>query len=119
MPSIHTSPVNQSAGPFTVDGLGRISMSYSWSHRDSWIRPTDGGELGSRAQECLDGAAFVHGPVALSDLIQGQREVEDLSRVDLAVPYEVDQLREKAAHRRWAAVQVRMTEEELVAGQVA
>src|SRR5438067_2133180 len=119
MPSIHTSPLNQSAGPFTVGGLGRISMSYSWSHSDSWIRPTDGGELGSRAQERLDGAAFVHGPVTLGDLIQWEREVEDLARVDLAVPYEVDQLREEPAHWRWATVQMRVTEEELVAGQVA
>src|SRR5437588_12130061 len=119
MPSIHTSPLNHSAGPFTVDGLGRISMSYSWSHRDSRIRPTDGGNVGSRAEERLDGAAFVHGPVALGDLIQGQREVEDPPRVDLTVPDEVDQLGEEPAHRRWAAVQVRVTEEELVAGQVA
>src|SRR5438067_2456098 len=119
MPSIHTSPLNQSAGPFTVDGLGRISMSYSWSHRDSWIRPTDSGNVGSRVQERLDGAAFVHRPVAVGDLIQGQREVEDPPRVDLTVPDEVDQLGEEPAHWRWAAVQVRVTEEELVAGQVA
>src|SRR5204863_962855 len=80
--------------------------------------PTDGGEAGSRAQESLDGAAFVHRPVALGDLIQGQREIEDPPRVDLTVPDEVDQLGEEPAHWRWAAVQVRVAEEELVAGQV-
>ena len=75
--------------------------------------------VGSRAEERLDGATFVHGPVALGDLIQREGEVQDLPGVDGAVPDELDELGEEPAHRCRTAVQVGMAEKQLVAGQVA
>ena len=43
-----------------------------------------GGSFGCRSdgEEGLDGAAFVHGPVALGDLVEREGEVEDLAGVD-------------------------------------
>ncbi len=38
---------------------------------------------GSGQQEHLDGMALVHGLVAFGDLVEGEREVEDLARIDL------------------------------------
>jgi hypothetical protein len=37
-------------------------------------------------QEDLDGAALIHRLVTLGSLVKGTLEVEDLARVDLAVP---------------------------------
>src|SRR5438093_7329571 len=70
-------------------------------------------------QECLDGAAFVHGAVALGDLIEGECEVEDFAGIDVAVPDEVDELGKEPADGGGSAVQVGVTEEQLVAGEVA
>lgn len=47
---------------------------------------------GSWAKECLDGAALVHGPVALGGPFAGQLEVEDFAGVDGAIPDQVDEL---------------------------
>src|SRR5207244_6663693 len=69
-------------------------------------------------EQCLDGSAFVHGAVALGDVVEGQGEVENLAGVDLAVPDEVDQLGQEAAHRRGTSVQVDVGEEQLLAGEL-
>src|SRR4051794_28595322 len=52
------------------------------------------GGLGTalRMQENLDGAAFVHGPVTIGGLVEGQVEVENLARVDEPVGDPVDQV---------------------------
>src|SRR5438132_6082389 len=70
-------------------------------------------------QQRLDGAAFVHGAVALGDLIEGELEVEDLAGVDLTVPDEVDELRKEPADRCGAAMQMGVAEEQLIPGEVA
>src|SRR2546429_4659618 len=70
-------------------------------------------------QQRLDGAAFVHGAVALGDLIEGEREVEDLAGIDLAVPDEVDELGKEPADRCGATVQVGVAEEQLGPGEGA
>src|SRR5919106_1108240 len=57
-------------------------------------------------EEGLDGASLVHGAVAVVRLVEGEGEVEDPAGVDLAVPDQVDELGEEAAHRRGAAVEV-------------
>src|SRR3954470_16656942 len=72
----------------------------------------------SDRQERLDGAAFVHGAVPLGGLVEGQGEVEDLPGVDLAVPDEVDEFGQEPANGRRAAVEVRVAEEQLVAGEL-
>lgn len=63
-------------------------------------------------EQDLDGAAVVHRPVALGGAVEREGEVEDLSRVDLATPDEVDQLGQEATHRRGSAVQVDAGEEQ-------
>src|SRR3954470_13919333 len=65
-----------------------------------------------RAQQRLDGAALVHGPVTLGHLIERQRKDEDLAGIDLAIPDEVDQVRQVPAHRRGTAVQTDVREEQ-------
>jgi acyl-coenzyme A synthetase/AMP-(fatty) acid ligase len=73
---------------------------------------------GSRAQQCLDGAAFVHGAVALGDLVEWQREIEDLAGVDLVVAHQVDQFGQEAAHRRGSAEQANVGVEQFLAAEV-
>src|SRR6266700_5183422 len=107
MASIHTSPVNQSAGPLAVGFLGWTSMMSPSSF-----------PAGSGPEQRLDGAALVHGAVPLGDLLERQGQVEDLAGVDLAVPDEVDQLGQEAAHRCGTAVQVDVGEEHLLAGEL-
>lgn len=53
-----------------------------------------------RAQQCLDRAALVHRTVALRYLLQWQRQIEDLARIDRPAPDQVDQLGEEAAPQR-------------------
>src|SRR6266511_2620275 len=108
MASIHTSPVNHSAGPLAVGSFGRTSMT----------SPPPSFPGGSGPEQRLDRAAFVHGAVALGDLLERQGEVEDLAGVDLAVPDEVGQLGQEAAHRRGTAVQVDVGEEQLLSGEL-
>jgi hypothetical protein len=72
----------------------------------------------SGMQEGLDGAAFVHGPVAFRGFGQRQLEVEDSARVDLPAHDEVNQVGQEAADRGGAAVQVNVGEEQLLAGQL-
>ena len=57
--------------------------------------------------------ALVHRAVGGGGFVQRQLEVEDLARVDLALPDEVDELGQEAAHRRRAAVDVREAPEQV------
>ena len=66
-----------------------------------------------RAQERLDRAPFVHRLVAGCGVVERQLEVENLSRVDLAAPDQLDQLGQEAAHRGGAAVQVHKAPEQI------
>jgi predicted dehydrogenase len=79
----------------------RAALSASTSRPPLWREPQGGGPglLSSGAQQRLDGAAFVHGPVALGGLLQGQRQVEDLARVDPAGQHAVDQVGQVGADR--------------------
>src|SRR5258705_6209454 len=70
-------------------------------------------EIALRTQQRLDRAAFVHRAVPLRHLIEGQRQVEDLARIDLPLPHEVDQLGKEAAHWRGTAMQMDVRVEEL------
>jgi hypothetical protein len=66
----------------------RIS-SIPWDrHRTRWIPAGEICRL--RTQQCLDGAALVHGLIALGGLIKRQLKVEDPARVDRPVPDQVD-----------------------------
>src|SRR5436190_5268980 len=71
----------------------------------------------SGTQECLDRAALVHGAVAVGDLLERQREIEHLARVDRPVEDQVDQFGKIAAHRRRATVKTDVTEEQVCAVQ--
>jgi hypothetical protein len=73
---------------------------------------------GSWAEEYLDRLPPVHGLVAGEGLVEGEFEVEDLARVDLAVPDQLDELGQEAAHRGGAAVQVHVREEQFLARQL-
>ena len=76
------------------------------------LQPSDAGTADgerpgrSGTQEDLDRLALVHRAIAVGGLLERQLEVEDLARVDLAVPDKVDQLGQEATHRRGSAVQV-------------
>ncbi|GHO70488.1 hypothetical protein KSC_093800 [Ktedonobacter sp. SOSP1-52] len=59
-----------------------------------------------RTQQRLDRTALIHSAVALRHLLQGQFQVEDFARVYLALPDPVNEVRQEAAHRCWAAVQM-------------
>src|SRR5215218_6246124 len=64
-------------------------------------------------QEYLDRLALVHRTVGGGGLVERELEVEDLARVDLAVPDEVDEFGQEAAYRRGAAVHVREAPEQV------
>src|SRR3954452_14421478 len=70
-----------------------------------------------RGEQGLDGATLVHGAVALGGLVEGEGEVEDLARFDLAAGDEVDQVGQEAPYRGGAAVEVDVGEEQRQAGQ--
>src|SRR4051812_15355497 len=103
--SIQTSPVNHSAGPLPVVGLSMISM----------VTPLG---FGSDGEQDLGGASFVHGPVALGGLVEGQGEVEHDAGVDGAVPDQLDEPGEEPAHRCGPAVEVHGGEEEVATGEL-
>jgi hypothetical protein len=48
--------------------------------------------LGSKREQDLDGAAFIHRGVTFCRLVQRQGEIEDLAGIDLSVPDQLDQL---------------------------
>jgi hypothetical protein len=49
--------------------------------------------LGLGLQDGLDSPALVHRAAAVSNLIQGERKVEDLAGMDLFRPDQIDQIR--------------------------
>ena len=55
-----------------------------------------------QSQQRLDRAALVHHLVALGGLLKWEGEVKDLAGVDLAVPDELDQVRQEPARGRRA-----------------
>jgi hypothetical protein len=69
-------------------------------------------------QSGLDGAAFVHGPVALGGLVERQGQVEDLAGLDLAVADQVDELGQEAAYRGGPAAHADVGVQQLLAGQL-
>jgi hypothetical protein len=69
---------------------------------------------GLRAKQSLNGTSLVHGPVALSHLIERQCQVEDFARVDFSVQHEVDQLGQETAHWRGAAMKMNVGEEQFL-----
>src|SRR5690242_6666052 len=80
--------------------MGAIRPGFSGA-RESPVKgvpavPCQGDESGG--EQGLDRAALVHGPVALGDLVQGQVEIEDQARVDVAGQDPVDQVGQVAAH---------------------
>ena len=81
-------------------------------------RPMAGALTGwqSWREQCFDGAAFVHSAVAFGGLVERQRQVEDLARVDVAVLDKADQVGEEAADGGRAAVQVDLGVEQLSPG---
>ena len=60
---------------------------------------------------------LIHRLVAGGGLLERQLEVEDLAGVDPAVPDQVDQLRQEAAHRGGPSVEVGKAPEQLHRGQ--
>src|SRR5712691_12704319 len=98
--------------PATPGPAPRAPASHVRAFRDIGV----GG--GSRAAQALDGAALVHGPVALCGLIEGQLKVEDPAGVDLAVPDQAEQLGQEPAYRRGTAKHVHFGVEKLLAGQL-
>src|SRR6266704_5469166 len=74
-----------------------------------------GGRLWSGPEQHLNGAALVHGAVALGNLRHGQFQVEYFAGVDLPVPHQVDQLGQVATHRGGTAVEVNVGEEQSLA----
>jgi hypothetical protein len=69
----------------------------------------------SGLKQDLDRAALIHGAVIFRDLIERQRQIEDLAGVDFAFPDEVDELGQIAANRRRAPVQMHMRVGKLLA----
>src|SRR5215216_3561921 len=98
-----------------------------WPARCSWSAPVMNSTLPARVQLCgrvrswlqqhLDRLALVHRAIALGGLIERELDVEDLARVDLPVPDEVDELGQEAAHRGGAAVHVREAPEQVHASE--
>src|SRR5437764_10865603 len=71
----------------------------------------------SGTQERFNRAALVHGTVTLSDLIEGQYEVENLPRIDLPLQDKLNQLGQEPADGGRTAVQMDVGEEKLLAIQ--
>src|SRR5437867_3929824 len=70
--------------------------------------------VASWTQQRLDRATLIHRAVTLRDLLERQRQVEDLAGIDLALPHEVDQLGQVAAYGGRATVEVDVREEQLL-----
>src|SRR5437899_10374863 len=70
--------------------------------------------VASWTQQRLDRATLIHRAVTVRDLLERQRQVEDLAGIDLVLPHEVDQLGQVAAHGGRATVEVDVREEQLL-----
>jgi hypothetical protein len=67
------------------------------------------------SQQCLDRAPLVHRAIALRYLVEGQREIENFTRIDHALQDEIDEVRQVSAHWRRAAMQSHVGVEQLLA----
>jgi hypothetical protein len=76
-------PNAQNAGEAAVAG----------AHTARRRRRSQRSERTLRLQQRLDGAALVHRSIPLSDFSKGQREIEDLLRVKVALEHQLDQVR--------------------------
>src|SRR5215213_11897980 len=85
------------------------------AHRTGAGRPAHRSHEPSWPQEHLDRVAIVHRAVGVGGLVERELEVEDLAGVDLAVPYEVDQLGQEAADRGGSTVDAGEAPEEIQA----
>src|SRR6266404_1352398 len=63
--------------------------------------------VASWTQQRLDRATLIHRAVTLRDLLERQRQVEDLAGIDLALPHDVDQLGQVATYGGRATVEGR------------
>src|SRR5437773_3752867 len=70
--------------------------------------------VASWTQQRLDRATLIHRAVTVRDLLERQRQVEDLAGIDLALPREVDQRGQVAAYGGRATVEVDVREEQLL-----
>src|SRR5437867_12771863 len=70
--------------------------------------------VASWTQQRLDRATLIHRAVTVRDLLERQRQVEDLAGIDLALPHEVDQLGQVAAYGGRSTVEVDVREEQLL-----
>src|SRR5215470_2315912 len=101
--STRTVPVKYSAGPFPEGREPHLLISM--------MNLLD---VALGLQKRLDRATLVHGAVTFRHLCQRQRQIEDLAGIDRSILDEIDQLRQETAHRRGAAVQVNVGEEQLL-----
>src|SRR6266550_626985 len=69
----------------------------------------------SRAQQCFDGAAFIHRAVALRHLFERQGQIKNFAGVDLPVQHKVNQLGEVLTNWRRTAVKMDMRVEQFFA----
>src|ERR671918_2794610 len=108
-------------------GHAMVASTDSDLYMKAWGSPAPGWDrirggappaVGSGPEQRLDGAALIHGAVGLSDTLERQGQVEDLAGMDFALPDEIDELGQEAAHRRGTAVQVDVGVEHLFAGEL-
>ena len=69
--------------------------------------------LRSDAQHGLDGAALVHRAIALGDIGERQRQIEDLARIDPALRHQIHEVWKEAAHGSGTAHEAALREEKL------
>src|SRR6266571_6813943 len=62
----------------------------------------------SRAQQCFDGAAFIHRTVAFRHLFERQGQVKDFAGIDLPFQHEVNQVGQVLADGRGTTVKMDM-----------
>lgn len=72
----------------------------------------------SNCEQSLDGAAFVYCFVSVGGLFEGHGEVENFAGIDFALPDELDQFGQEAAHGCRASEHVNCGEKQLFAGQI-
>lgn len=72
-----------------------------------------------RTQQRLDRAALVHGPIPFRHLVERQDQIENLTRVDRAIPHQLDELGEVPPDGCRTAVKMDMGEEEFLAVELA
>src|SRR4051794_6404687 len=104
MVRFHTPSVISAAGVMGCSTPAKRPLSSVAISSPRHSCPGVGGRRPSGAEQRLDGAALVHGAIALGGLVEREGEVEDLPRVDLTIPDEVDELGQEPPDRCGAAV---------------